>query len=483
MKILNLFLVLISLPLCAQNMVDPGIDGRTLDQFHFLKDYTVMFDTAEGVERLRPRGVNGLVVTVNTKTGEQLNAITDEKGMNVFITGSDGTFLVKREGGAVINPFKKASNSYNVILPGGNDSNFVKIEDNTSYENDDFHHQLRNNTLVIVGPTDKSFRLNRKLKSDKAIDWVLRTYDLQNNTTEELGFTPKAMAGKQQVNGHVLLDVFDDSFMLMSKTFNADKVDKANKQDLYVSHYDFKGKLLKEVNLSFEIDRTRFDFVNAYLKSAVVRDYYGGKSYNQFTAAGTGTVYYDQEKDIYYICTVLKAASKKQNSKALVIKKDANNKTIWSKEVDIFGEKPSKYDLNDTYFEPVFSADKIMYRKIDYSSRNEGGVIIGTMSADSGELISETVLEKLKGITELDDTKGNWHMGRIIKDELSDNVVLGTDAVLAYGVNADVKAFLKAEQPDKNVYYFANLNRDGSISLLKADFNNKVYRLYFFEES
>ena len=298
---------------------------------------------------------------------------------------------------------------------------------------------------------------------------------------KRISFFPKPLVGKQNINGHAFLDINEDEFTLISKKYPGKDHEDTNSQDILISHYDLNGVFLRETNLTFVIDDSKFKFAKSYLKGSFIDHHAANGYYITWTAAATGTVYYDKDDDTYLICAILDGQTKKDDAMAVLVKKDANDNEIWTRYVEIFAERPSKYDIEDTSYAPLIAGGKIFYRKTDYSSRNEVGVIIGVIDYKSGEQIKSTTLDKLKGITELDDTKGGHLYGRIIKDEISENVVLDPDAVLAYGSNDNVMAFLKAEQPETRKWYYAFLNEDASVIILKADYKSKTYRLYHFE--
>jgi len=71
---------------------------------------------------------------------------------------------------------------------------------------------------------------------------------------------------------------------------------------------------------------------------------------------------------------------------------------------------------------------------------------------------------------------------RNVEGVLSENVFLDSNAVIAFGVNDKINALLKSENPDHKILYFAYFNQDDSITLLRADKDEKEYRIYHFED-
>lgn len=464
----------------SQSAINPGLDGKTLTSIVFHDNFTLILNTAEGVERLRPRGVNGFVLALNTQTGELLNSSTDDKGIYLKASDNMGNLILTRSAGAVVNIFAKKDNSYQVITPIDNQVGEIEIENETAYKSSDFE-SFSNGEYVILGPSEKRFKLHQKNKDGDEIEWILNKIKLDGLKSETASFHLKSKEGKQDETGHILLEILDDSFIVLSKTFSENKLKDANKQNLFISEFDFTGKLLNETNLSLTIDNTKYKFTNAFLERGSVRVISNGY-HNVFTAAGTGTVYYNKEDNSFLICAILDGQSKNDKPIVLLTKKDANDNEIWKSHIDITSEKMSKYDIEDTEFLPIIVDDKIFYRKKDYSSRNEGGVITGVLDYKTGKLIHSTEITELKGITELDDTKGSFLYGRSIIGDLSENIILDPESILAYGTNDNVKNYFKSENPNSQTWYYSHINEDTSVTILKADYKNKVYRLFNFEQ-
>ena len=188
MKYHFLLLSLLCLNLNAQSPIDPGIDGKTIDRIIFEDNYIITFDTAEDVTRLRPRGLNGLIVTVDARTGEILNSATDEKGIYLKASDAKGNYLLTREGGAVINPFGSSFDGYQVIVPMDNEVGIIDVEDDTAYEDDDDNEALINGIYYIIGPKRKGFKDRQKLKADQKIEWILTKYTLKDGKEENIVF-------------------------------------------------------------------------------------------------------------------------------------------------------------------------------------------------------------------------------------------------------------------------------------------------------
>ena len=428
---------------------------------------------------LRPAGKNSLVTTLDTRDGKVISKLINKKGLDLTLSNEFGTYFTRTSSGAVINPLAPNNPTNKVHFANGKDIKLKKHKEETGYKYDSFNQLLTEENYYHVGPKDKGFNLTKKMNIDNPFEWVIIKTNLKSGKTSKISFTPNPLEGDQQSEGHVLIDLNNEGFQILSKKYAKDDENNTIGQLITLLEYNLKGELQEERKFTIN-NEDKYTYASTLLKGGLVEDFFGGRTINVYTAASTGTVYKNKNENTYLICTILRGLDSRESTTAYIEKKDAQNNSIWSQYIDIFDKAPNKYKLADTHFNPIIAGNKVFYRKTDYSSRNEDGVIVGVIDYETGKISKSTTISDLKGISESDGGNG-FRFGRIINNELSENVVLDPNSILAYGANDDVNKFLKAESPSKRTWYYTKINEDSSITIFKANYKKKEYMIYYFK--
>lgn len=477
-------LLLLPLFIFSQEPIDIGIDGTFLDGITFEDNSVIVLTVADKISRMNLRGVNGQVKAYDVKNKKILNTWTDKKGISLRASDEKGNFIVvglKKDVLANIKAMGDDSKIFAGVVPMSKLNTAFDYNDKTAYDDDGYHRVLINGKFLIIGPKDKGFKLNQKIKSDKQVEWLISNFDIEKKKKTNSSFYPKNLSGKQSLNGHVLISLFDDKFTLLSKTYSNEKLDESDIQNILLSNYDFNGALLEEIKLTFTIDKSKYKYARAMLKGGYIKEWSNNRDYFTPTSASTGTVYYNHIDSTYLFCALLKGRNKNNKAKAIFIKKDADDNEIWKKYVDIFIDDTGGFDSYHTIFKPHITNNKIFYRKKNRYWKNEGNILVGAIDYETGEVDKETKIKKLLGVNLSNYVKPGLLYGREIEGVLPKNVILSSEAILAFGVNEKIQAFLESENPEHKVWYYTHFNDDSSATLLKADYENKVYRIYYFE--
>src|SRR5690606_1018867 len=116
----------------------------------------------------------------------------------------------------------------------------------------------------------------------------------------------------------------------------------------------------------------------------------------------------------------------------------------------------------------------------DYTFKSSKKNEVFSMDVETGSLETTEKYEVLKGSLKRTKTWHSFAYGSIVENELSENLLLNDETLIAFRVNANVKTYIESLNPDDEIYLYSHITRDGKIFMLEADYESKKYKLMSF---
>ncbi len=465
--------------LCSQNQVlDLGVDGKDLTDINFEDSVLVIKASEGGGAYSKEKNVE--IKYINLPEQKILYSLDSEKDKRIIYYNQDGKIVISATDG-----FVGYGSNKDEIFIDGDGSEIGSLKD-FNYDDIEWLPGTRKtfftkSYLISVGPKKKGYKITQKNKGDEPAEWLL--YKLNNTSLQEttIPIELPPVVGKEDEIGYMLMEVTDTGFYVQSKTFSPTdaKDDAYDSQNLIVKEYDFEGKLIDEKKFTITIDKNKYRFAKADLPQGTYQKMGNRSMVTLPTSAATGAVSIDAEGKNYYIQSVLFGKEGNEGTFLHVEKYSFSGEKQWE-QTHKFVDKVVGMFAQETRIRPIITNEKIYFFPKDYTFKSSKKNEVFSMDVATGEIKAEKKYEVLKGTLKRTETWHKFAYGSIVENELSDNLLLDTETLIAFRVNDSVKTYIDSLSPEDETYLISHIARDGTIYMIQADYKSKKYKFMSF---